>query len=132
MYLYACTCRSEIDSRGWRFEEGRVMNVVNCYFAVSIFLAVIGGVVLVIFRRHKSLVAERRIQRMMVSCGIDTKTVANAGQLVKFDMDAARTRCRHCPVTNLCERWLDGEAVASNRFCPNACIFLEAAGSSQT
>jgi len=107
------------------------MYFINSYFTVAIALSVIGGVILAILHWRNSVVAENRIKRMMVSCGIDEEIAAKSDQLLNFDMDEVRTRCRHCPVTYLCESWLDGQAVASNSFCPNAWIFLKAAGSDQ-
>jgi hypothetical protein len=41
-------------------------------------------------------------------------------------MEAVRRRCRHCPVTYLRDCWLDGEADATNAFCPNAWSFRQA------
>ncbi len=108
------------------------MHFVNSYFTVSMALACIGGIIiLAILHWRSSAAAESRTTRMMLSCGIDEETAAKAEQLLNFDMDAVRTRCQHCPVTHLCDGWLDGEAVASNSFCPNARIFLRAASIGQ-
>ena len=104
------------------------MLFVNSYFTVAMALAcIVGIIILAILHWASSAAAESRMTRMMLSCGIDEETSAKADQLLNFDMDAVRTRCRHCPVTHLCDGWLDGEAVASNSFCPNARIFLRAA-----
>ncbi len=107
------------------------MYFVNSYFTVAIALVFFGGVILAILYWHNSVVAEIRMKRMMVRCGIDEETAAKADQFANLDMDAVRTRCRHCPVTYLCDGWLDGGAIANNSFCPNACVFLRAAGVGQ-
>jgi hypothetical protein len=108
------------------------MYIVNSYFTVALALAVIGGIILAILHWYNLAAAKNRMKRMMVSCGIDEEIAEKADQLLKVDMVAVRSRCRHCPVTYLCDRWLDGHAIASNGFCPNARIFVQAADSSQS
>jgi hypothetical protein len=108
------------------------MFFINSYFTVALWLGVIGGAILAFLHWRNEVVTESRMKRMMRSCGIDEKTVARADQLLSFDVDAARVRCRQCPVTYLCDRWLEGEAVASNSFCPNAWSFLRVADAGQT
>lgn len=107
------------------------MYFANIYVTVGLALSVIVGVILAFLRWRNSTARESRMKRMMVSCGLDEETIAKADQFLRFDIDAARDRCRHCPVTYLCDRWLDGEAVANNSFCPNAWIFSRTAGSGQ-
>jgi hypothetical protein len=107
------------------------MFFINSYFTVALGLAVIGGVSLLILHWRHSLATENRMKRMMLSCGIDKRAVEEADQHLCLDLDAIRSRCRQCPVTYLCDRWLDGEAVANNSFCPNAWLFLRAAGAGQ-
>lgn len=105
------------------------MYVINSYFTLALALAVVGTVVLAYLYWRNSTVSRSRMKRMMVSCGIDEETAENADRLLMLDMDAVRSRCRHCPVTYLCDRWLEGEAVANNAFCPNAWLFRKAAAS---
>jgi len=108
------------------------MHFVNSNFTVAMALAfIVGIIILAILHWRNSVATESRLTRMMLSCGIDEETAAKADQLLNFNMEAVRSRCRHCPVTHLCDSWLDGEAVASNSFCPNARIFLRAAGVGQ-
>ena len=107
------------------------MYFVNSYLTVAIYLSVIASVTYVILHWRNSVATNDRLTRMMLSCGIDAEMIANPDQLVNLDMNEVRSRCRHCPVTTLCNRWLDGEAVASNSFCPNSWAFLNAAGSGQ-
>ncbi len=108
------------------------MQFVNSYFTFAMALAfIVGIIILAVLHWRGSAAVESRLTRIMLSCGIDAETAAKADQLLNFDMDAVRTRCRQCPVTHLCDSWLDGEAVASNSFCPNARIFLKAAGVGQ-
>jgi len=115
-----------------RFNEDKIMHFVNSYFAVAMYFVVIVGIVIGVLRWHKSVASECRLIRMMVCCGIDEVIASNADQFLKLDMNTVRSRCRNCPVTDLCDRWLNGEAVASNNFCPNVWHFTTAAGSSQS
>ena len=107
------------------------MYIVNSYFTVAIYLAVIMGIVIVILHWHNLIAADSRLKRMMISCGIDEKTIADSNHLLKIDLDAVRARCRNCPVTNQCDSWLAGESGTSNGFCPNAWHFAKVAGSSR-
>ena len=108
------------------------MYFVNSYFTVAIYLAVIAGVMIALLRWHESNAVNRRLLHMMVSCGIDDETAANADQLLKPDIDVVRARCRNCADTDLCDRWLDGDAALGNSFCSNAGYFTVAAGSSRS
>jgi len=105
------------------------MSFVNSYITVAVCLVVIGIVIIAILRWHVSDTSEGRLKRMMLSCGIDEVTALYADNLLKLDMDAVRSRCQHCLATDLCDRWLDGEAVAGNSFCENVCYFTAAARS---
>lgn len=108
------------------------MYFVNSYFTVAIYLAVLTGIFLGVLRWTKSNAIKTRMKRMMVSCGIDEKMAENPDQLLKIDMDAARSRCQNCPATVECERWLGGESIASNSFCPNAWHFAKVVGAAKT
>ena len=112
-----------------RCEKERVMYFVNSYFTVAIYLAVIASVMIAILRRHETVAANRRLLRMMVSCGIDGETAANANQLLNLNIGVLRDRCRNCTVTDLCDHWFDHEGVESNSFCPNVWHYAAAAGS---
>ena len=103
------------------------MNNVNYYITLSLFLAGVVVVGIAALRRRKTLASESRMKRMMMSCGIDERTARYADHLLRFDMKEARTRCRRCRDTGLCDRWLAGEAVAGNGFCPNMLKFTTAA-----
>ena len=100
----------------------------NSYFTVAIYLALIVAIVLAILHWHQSAAVDSHLQRMMVSCGIDEKTAANADQFLDLDMDAVRSRCRNCQVAVLCDHWLDGETDMNNSFCPNVWLFRKVAG----
>ena len=108
------------------------MFFVNSYFTVALYLAVIAGTLIAVSHWSHSVASKTRMKRMMVSCGIDEETAEYADQLLKIDMDAARSRCRNCPATDECERWLDGESIASNSFCPNAWHFAKVVGAAKT
>jgi hypothetical protein len=107
------------------------MSFVNSYIIIAVCLVVIGIVIIAILRWHASDTSEDRLKRMMLSCGIDEVTALYADNLLKLDMNAVRSRCRNCVATDLCDRWLNGEAVAGNSFCPNVWYFTAAAGSKQ-
>jgi Family of unknown function (DUF6455) len=99
------------------------MYFVNSYITVAVYLAFISVVFVAAAYWYRLRAAEGRLRRMMIACGIDTLVAINAEEILQLDMHEVRTRCRHCPVTDLCECWLDGEAIASNSFCPNAWHF---------
>jgi len=107
------------------------MDGVGSY--VTVTLAVFGIVgMMIIFRNWRnSVVSSHRMHRMMLACGIDETTARNANQLLDIDMQDARRRCRGCPAPVTCDRWLNGEAVPSNNFCPNAARFMAAAEACQ-
>ncbi len=108
------------------------MNFVNSYFTVAILVAVIAGVAIAVVHRRQSLATKSRMQRMMVCCGIDRAIAVHADNVLKLNMNGVRARCRNCPVTEQCDRWLDGEAIAGNSFCPNVWHFNKVANSSVT
>jgi hypothetical protein len=103
------------------------MDHVASYITITIFLVVAIGVSFSFIRRHKSLASESRMKRMMMSCGIDERTARYADHILKLDMKDVRYHCRRCRDTGLCDRWLAGEAVAGNGFCPNLLKFKTAA-----
>lgn len=107
------------------------MSLVNSYFMVAVLLAVLIGVIIVVMRWRSSQAVTNRMQRMMLCCGLDEDASVRADQLRNLSMDAAQSRCRICPVPDLCDRWLDGESIANNSFCPNAWHFIAAAGADQ-
>jgi len=114
-----------------RLKEERIVYLGNSYFAVAVCLAVLTGAIIAILRWRNSLAVTNRLQRMMLCCGIDEDANVRADQLRKLDMVAVRLRCRVCPITDLCERWLDGASIASHSSCPNAWHFIAAASSGQ-
>jgi hypothetical protein len=107
--------------------EKQIMYFVNSYITIAVYVVVIAGVMIAILWWRNSAASESRLKRMMVSCGIDEMSALYADNVLKLDMTAVRLRCRNCPVTGLCDRWLDGEAVAGNSFCPNVWHFTTAA-----
>ena len=64
---------------------------------------------------------------MMLTCGLDEETARDPGKYLDIDMKAARKRCRRCPAPEACDRWLNGDALPGNDFCPNAARFKAAA-----
>jgi len=102
------------------------MDVVDSWITVAIGLAVLGGITIIIRGWVLSSISNRRIYRMMLSCGVNEDTAKYADQLTDIDMSGVRRRCRNCPVPDTCDRWLRGEAVPSNEFCPNVWHFMSA------
>ena len=96
------------------------MYVDNSYITLAIYLAVFLVVTLAAFQWQQSKAVKRRILRMMLTFGIDEEMARNADALLDIDMNDVRRRCRCCPSPETCERWLNGETVPGNEFCPNA------------
>lgn len=96
------------------------MYFINSQVSILIYLAVFLLVAGATFRWQQSKAVERRIVRMMLTFGIDEQTARNADALLDLDMNAVRRRCRRCPSPETCERYLNGETVPGNDFCPNA------------
>jgi hypothetical protein len=72
-------------------------------------------------RRYQVRTSEQRLRRMIETTGLDPE-IASSGDL-ELIMDEVRQRCRQCQSEGLCERWLVGEEVGSNEFCPNSRVF---------
>lgn len=102
------------------------MYFVNSHITIAIYLAVFLLVTVATFRWQQSKAVKRRIIRMMLTFGIDEATARNAEALLDIDMNAVRRRCYRCPSPETCERWLNGETVPGNEFCPNAPQFAAA------
>jgi hypothetical protein len=107
------------------------MYVIDSYVSFAICLAVFLVVTVAAFHWQQSRAARRRILRMMLTFGIDAETARNADALLDIDMSAVRQRCRRCPAPDTCERWLSGETVPGNDFCPNAPAFAAVAQTRQ-
>jgi len=107
------------------------MYVINSYVTFAIYLVVFLAVSAAVFQWQQSLAVRRRVLRMMLTFGIDEATARNADALLGLDMRAVRRRCRRCPQPETCERWLNGETVPGNEFCPNAPQFAAIAPSRQ-
>lgn len=107
------------------------MDGVGSYVTVTLALFGIVGMIIIIRNWRNAFVSNDRMYRMMLACGFDGPTARNANQLLDIDMQDARRRCRGCPAPEICDRWLNGEAVPSNDFCPNAALFMAAAEAGQ-
>lgn len=107
------------------------MDFVNAYITTGIAVAVVISVLFIVHYWYKIIVSNRRIYRMMLSCGIDEDMARYADKLLDIDMDGVRRRCRVCPVPETCDRWLNGEAVPNNQFCPNVWHFVSAVENGQ-
>ena len=98
-------------------------------FYVTLSLVIIGLAGMMIMTRNwlRAVVSGRRMYRMMLTCGIDEKTARDPAEFLDIDLNDARKRCRNCPAPEICDRWLNGEALPGNDFCPNAARFKAAA-----
>lgn len=107
------------------------MHAINSYVIITIYLVVFLAVSVAVFQWRQSQAVRRRVRRMMLTFGIDEATARNADALLDLDMRAVRRRCRQCPEPDTCERWLNGETVPGNGFCPNAPQFAAVAPARQ-
>ena len=107
------------------------MDGVGSYVTVTLALFAIAGMMIVIRNWRNAVVSNDRMYRMMLACGFDETTARDASRVLDIDMQAVQKRCRACPAPDTCDRWLNGEAVPSNDFCPNATCFMAALETSQ-
>ena len=103
------------------------MDGVESYITVALVVIGAVGMLLIIRNRLHSVASSRRMYRMMLTCGIDEVAARNANELLDIDMQDVRGRCQRCPLPETCDRWLNGESVPGNDFCPNAARFMTAA-----
>ena len=103
------------------------MYIVNSYITIAIYLAVFLVVSLGVFQWQQSRAVRQRVLRMMLTFGLDEETARHADALLDLDMASVYRRCRQCPSPDTCARWLNGETVPGNDFCPNAPAFAAAA-----
>lgn len=85
---------------------------------------VMAGVVFTLFvalRRYMAAASERRMMSMLERVGLDPAIVASGD--TEAIMKEIRQRCRRCTAEAVCERWLVGDEVGENAFCPNAKVF---------
>jgi len=107
------------------------MDGVGSYVTVTLAIIGIFGMTSIIRNWLHAVASNHRMYRMMLACGIDETTARNAGELLGIDIQDVRRRCRRCPAPETCDRWLNGETVPGNDFCPNAARFMAAAEAGQ-
>jgi len=103
------------------------MEGVQSYVIMVLLIISVASMMIAVRYGLQGVVSGRRMYRMMLTCGVDDATARNPDRLLDIDMRAARKRCRRCPSPEICDRWLNGEAVPGNDFCPNAARFMAAA-----
>ena len=96
-------------------ENSLIQIVAGAIMVIVAVALVLGG------HRYQARTSERRMRRMLETTGLDPD-IASSGDL-ELIMGEVRQRCKHCQSEGLCERWLDGEEVGSNEFCPNSRVF---------
>jgi hypothetical protein len=77
--------------------------------------------IVVAIRRYMIAGSERRMMSMLERVGLDP-AIASSGDTEAI-MKEIRQRCRSCATEGVCERWLAGDEVRENDFCPNAKVF---------
>ncbi len=91
----------------------------------QIFAAIVMvGVAFLLFyavRQYMADQSERRMRTMLIKIGLDP-VIASSGDSQTI-MREVRQRCRTCSSEDVCERWLTGEEIGENVFCPNAEVF---------
>ena len=92
----------------------------------AIFLVIATITLFVGFCRFVEAASRYRLRRMMASFGLDLDDIEDSDPGTSLNMHAVRSRCRRCPVENVCERWLAGEIAGDNNFCLNAKVFAHA------
>lgn len=107
------------------------MDGVESYITVTVLIIGAVGVMIIIRNSLRAVVSNCRMYRMMLTCGIDKTKARNPNELLDIDMQDVRRRCQRCSATETCDRWLNGETVPGNDFCPNAARFMAAAKASQ-
>ena len=107
------------------------MDGVESYITLTLVIISAVGMMIIIRNWRHAVVSNSRMYRMMLACGIDEATARNPNELIAIDMQDVRRRCRRCPASKTCDRWLNGEMVPGNDFCPNAARFMAAAEAGQ-
>lgn len=107
------------------------MSVINAYVSCALYLGIFLILAVATLQWRQSRSVRRRVLRMMLTFGIDAETARNADAVLDIDMSAVRRRCHRCPAPDTCERWLNGETVPGNDFCPNAAEFSAVAQTRQ-
>ena len=97
------------------------MNPTVFELGVAILMVVVSVSLTVRFWRYMAAASERRTIQMWSRAGVapDVTRQVDIEAIIKD----VRSRCRRCRSEGLCERWLAGQVVGDNRFCPNAQIF---------
>lgn len=99
------------------------MNTTFSDIGTAILLVFAATALFVWFYNQLEAASSSRLRRMMAHYGLDPDKLANSDAGTGLDMHAVRSRCRRCPVENVCERWLAGQIAGDNVFCPIAKIF---------
>ena len=107
------------------------MYVIDFFVSLAICLAAFLVASVAAFQWQRTSAVRQRVLRMMLTFGIDAETARNADAMPDIDMRAVRRRCHRCPAPDTCQRWLNGETVPGNDFCPNAPLFAAVAQTRQ-
>ena len=88
---------------------------------VGLIMLAVAVAIAVGYRRYLAAGSERRMRAMLEAVGVDRDLIASRDAATI--MAEVRGRCRQCQSESVCERWLEGEEVGKNEFCPNRQVF---------
>lgn len=97
------------------------MNMSILQIVAAVVMVGIAFALFYAIRQYMIAQSERRMRTMLIKIGIDPVVVSTGD--TQAIMSEVRRRCRTCSSEDLCERWLAGEELGENVFCPNAKVF---------
>lgn len=97
------------------------MNISLFQIIAAVIMVSAAFALLVAIRRYMASASERRMTSMLQRIGLDPAIVSSND--TEAIMKEIRQRCRSCMSEDVCERWLAGEELGENVFCPNARVF---------
>ena len=97
------------------------MNMSMFQIFTAIVMVGVACVLVFAIRQYMAAQSERRMRTMLIKIGLDPAIVSSGDS--QTIMREVRQRCRTCSSEDVCERWLTGEEIGENVFCPNAEVF---------
>lgn len=97
------------------------MNMSMFQIGAAIVMVVLAFGLFIAIRQYMHAQSERRMTNMLERVGLDP-AIASSGNTAVI-MKEIRQRCQSCATEDVCERWLAGEQIGENEFCPNARVF---------
>lgn len=97
------------------------MNMSMFQIMAAVVMVGVAFILFVAIRQYMAAASERRMISMLERIGLDPDIVSSGD--TKAITKEIRQRCRSCTSEDVCERWLAGDVVGENEFCPNAKVF---------